>query len=209
MSHSHDDLCFRGSAERSSSQMAQRWLAPFRFSPAQGVPGVTLLGGSAGQPDPSLDPAPRLAAPRPLEWSFLLSPQPQHSTRLAHGYRGWDGPQSAVFMLQTQEGQWGGLARVQTPENQRPPCPSTEEHRSRSSRGDSRSSPFLRLSVLLQPTKCWVMPAHLGMGGRRYWFRGSPVPETPRNDTPALWGSLSPVEWAHIKFTATRLVFML
>lgn len=188
MSHSHDHLCFRGSAERSSSQMAQRWLAPFHFSSVQGVPGVTVLSGRAGQPDPSSDPALRLAAPCPLEWSFLLSRQRQRSTRLAHGCRGWDGPQSAVFMLQTQEGQWGGPARVQTPENRRPPCPSTEEHRSPSPRGDSGSSPFLRLSVLLQPTKCWVMPAHLGMEGRRYWFRGSPVPETPKNDTPGSLG---------------------
>lgn len=31
-------------------------------------------------------------------------------------------------MLQTQEGPWGGPARVQTPENRDAPCPDTEEH---------------------------------------------------------------------------------
>ena len=88
MSHSHDDLCFGGSAERSSSQLAQRPLAPFRFSPVQvSRERHSSVGGRASQTPAQIPLCPWLP-PRPLEWSFLLFRQRQRGPRLARGYGG-------------------------------------------------------------------------------------------------------------------------
>lgn len=170
--------------------------------PSAGCAGGTLRSGRAGQPDPGSDPALPWAAPRPLAWSVLLSGRDKRAQA-----------RRVVTEAETaQAADAGGRWAAQLePRGLGPGSPRV--HGQRNTKGPAlgrrRSSPFLRLFVLPQPAKCWVMAAHAGCAVVLADSGAGLFQKHPAVMPPARWGSLGPAERAHTQFAATRVAFLL